>query len=414
MKMHRTRFMRLWAMLLSVLVTVGLAPVTAFAAGAVDTNKTDCSITIHYMDEDTPISGAPFRLYKVADIDPSGYYTPVAPYNNDEKYPLTWNNDTPWNSTTTKTWESVAGTLAAYIASNKPKPDARGKTNRKGELTFKDLSTGLYLLVGDEYLFNGTYYTPTPYFVSLPSRHQTSEQSDEWVYDVEINPKHEAWTPVTPPPPTSSSSTSSEPASSEPTSSEPTSSEPTSSEPTSSEPTSSNPSSNPGSGDQADFTVVKVWDDTGKTSSRPKSVTMQLLKDGQLYDTVTLNADNNWRHTWKGLDRKYMWQVVETTVPSGYTVCIDREGTAFVVTNTAKGTGSSSSSNKPPVTPTTPNGNNGGGGNGNGNGGGSKLPQTGMLWWPVPVLAAAGMVVFVIGWSRRRRQERADTSANEE
>lgn len=32
----------------------------------------------------------------------------------------------------------------------------------------------------------------------------------------------------------------------------------------------------------------------------------------------------------------------------------------------------------------------------------NKLPQTGQLWWPVLVLAAAGAVFFGIGWSRRR------------
>ena len=27
-----------------------------------------------------------------------------------------------------------------------------------------------------------------------------------------------------------------------------------------------------------------------------------------------------------------------------------------------------------------------------------SLPQTGQLWWPVPLLAAAGMLVFALGW----------------
>lgn len=31
-----------------------------------------------------------------------------------------------------------------------------------------------------------------------------------------------------------------------------------------------------------------------------------------------------------------------------------------------------------------------------------KLPQTGQLWWPVPLLAAAGTVLFMTGWFRRR------------
>ena len=31
------------------------------------------------------------------------------------------------------------------------------------------------------------------------------------------------------------------------------------------------------------------------------------------------------------------------------------------------------------------------------------LPQTGMLWWPVPVLLCAGLLSLLIGISRRRR-----------
>ena len=31
-----------------------------------------------------------------------------------------------------------------------------------------------------------------------------------------------------------------------------------------------------------------------------------------------------------------------------------------------------------------------------------RLPQTGMLWWPVPVLAAAGLLLIVMGCIRRR------------
>ena len=35
--------------------------------------------------------------------------------------------------------------------------------------------------------------------------------------------------------------------------------------------------------------------------------------------------------------------------------------------------------------------------------GGKKLPQTGQLWWPVPVLACGGLGCIVVGLFRRRR-----------
>ncbi len=35
-----------------------------------------------------------------------------------------------------------------------------------------------------------------------------------------------------------------------------------------------------------------------------------------------------------------------------------------------------------------------------------RLPQTGQLWWPVPILAFAGLVFFGYGWKRKRDEER--------
>ena len=40
-----------------------------------------------------------------------------------------------------------------------------------------------------------------------------------------------------------------------------------------------------------------------------------------------------------------------------------------------------------------------------GSSGGGKLPQTGMLWWPVPLLAVAGVALFLAGWIRHGRGE---------
>lgn len=46
------------------------------------------------------------------------------------------------------------------------------------------------------------------------------------------------------------------------------------------------------------------------------------------------------------------------------------------------------------VKPTTP--------SSSGGGGGGKLPQTGQLWWPVPVLVCAGLGCIAVGLIRRR------------
>lgn len=62
-----------------------------------------------------------------------------------------------------------------------------------------------------------------------------------------------------------------------------------------------------------------------------------------------------------------------------YTVEITQEGKVFVVTNTYVP--------EKPTTPSKPD---------------TSLPQTGQLWWPVPVLLAVGLLFVVIGLIRRR------------
>lgn len=119
--------------------------------------------------------------------------------------------------------------------------------------------------------------------------------------------------------------------------------------------------------------VQKVWKDSGNQSKRPEMVLVQLLENGAVVDTVALSEENNWEYTWEGLDASSRWQVAETSVPDGYTVTVTQEGTLFVVTNTYPGK--------------TP----------------SKLPQTGLLWWPVPLLACAGLVLVIAGAAARRR-----------
>ena len=34
-----------------------------------------------------------------------------------------------------------------------------------------------------------------------------------------------------------------------------------------------------------------------------------------------------------------------------------------------------------------------------------KLPQTGLLQWPIPVMASFGLLLFLIGWIRHNKGE---------
>jgi len=130
--------------------------------------------------------------------------------------------------------------------------------------------------------------------------------------------------------------------------------------------------------------VLKVWMDKNHESDRPAEIEIELYCDSVLHDTVKLSAANEWRHTWTGLAADHQWTVAEKAVDK-YTVLIEQEGITFVVTNTHK-------DYTPGATPTpAPGGSSGG-----------KLPQSGQLWWPVPALAALGVLLIVVGLVRRR------------
>lgn len=118
--------------------------------------------------------------------------------------------------------------------------------------------------------------------------------------------------------------------------------------------------------------VLKVWKKDNK-KSRPKSIEVCLLRsDGIVVDRVVLNSDNQWSTTWENLSTSYTYRVMETSVPSGYKESCIREKDTIVLTNT--GSDKYHVEKKDEV-----------------------LPNSGQLWWPVPVLLFVGLVLFGLG-----------------
>ena len=132
------------------------------------------------------------------------------------------------------------------------------------------------------------------------------------------------------------------------------------------------------------YKVIKIWRDKGYENNRPKEVTVELLKDGKIVDTQVLNEKNNWRYTWNDLEAGHEWKVIEKDVPEYYTMSCTLYGKAYIIINTYKNPDVPGT----PDTPNTPEK--------------LSLPQTGQLWWPVPVMAGLGLLAFMIGWIRRR------------
>ena len=326
-----TRRKRTLALLAAVLC---LLTSVAQAAGSIDLTRKP-TLTLTYRDGKTALSGAKFSIYRVADADETGELTVRSEFDEFD-LDIRGKND--------RRWREMAQTLESYVLRRELTPADSGKTDKTGMLTFptqgKTLAAGLYLVIGERHTQGGNDYDAEPFFVLLPTQ---DLENNEWVYDVSANVKF-GKTPV------------------------------------------------PDDGDTVTRKVLKVWDD-GAEDSRPQEITVELLRNGKVYDTVKLSEKNNWRYTWLDLDADARWSVTEKTV-SGYTVSITREGITFVVTNTKKpdrtdtpDTPVKPSNPSKPSSPAKP-----------------TLPQTGAVWWHVEALALSGLVFLILGALDRKTE----------
>ncbi|MDD6237182.1 MAG: Cna B-type domain-containing protein [Clostridiales bacterium] len=301
-------------------------PIRTLAAGSIDLTH-EVSLTVSYQDGTLSLSDAQIDLYQVAAVDEYGELTSTDIFDRFH-IDIRGKND--------EAWRTLAFTLEGYILRDNISPFDSGKTNQAGLISFpsaqKKLIPGLYLVLGQRHTQNGYYYDMSPFLVMLPSLDQ---KTNTWSYHVTAEVKYDV-DPV------------------------------------------------PDGPDTIEYEVLKVWKDGGYEHERPQEITVQLLRNGEIYDTVTLNDKCNWRYIWTDLDGNYKWTVVEKEQEK-YTVEVVREGVTFAVINTyAKDI----PDNEVPKEPASPSD--------------GKLPQTGQLWWPVPLLIAVGLLCIVIGLLRRR------------
>lgn len=80
------------------------------------------------------------------------------------------------------------------------------------------------------------------------------------------------------------------------------------------------------------YTVKKEW--YGEENKSHQEISISIIHDGVVYDTVYLSDKNNWTYQWTGADDKD-WSVKENAVPEGYTVAYSQDGAVFKITNVA-------------------------------------------------------------------------------
>lgn len=86
---------------------------------------------------------------------------------------------------------------------------------------------------------------------------------------------------------------------------------------------------------ESQLSVRKVWSD-GNANHDQDSITVNLLKDGEVEASQELNAENGWAYTFDRLAEGYTWTMEEADVPEGYEVSYDTVGTTTTITNTKK------------------------------------------------------------------------------
>lgn len=244
-----------------------------------------------------------------------------------------------------------AAELADYVIRDKITPDASVKTDSVGEITLTGLQTGIYLITSATLTQGNTLLSFQPLLLDLP---MIDEDTGVYAYEVAAMPKPVRREIL------------------------------------------------------KELNVIVLWKDTGFESKRPDSVTIELYRDGELFDTQKVTAENGWRYTWSELsdgklrvgaapsadgeysdataqakdhliNGEHSWYVVERGA-DGYTVtyAVRPVNNTFVVINTVKA-------------PATPD---------------QTLPQTGQLWWPVPILATAGLLTMIFAhFAGRKRHE---------
>lgn len=352
---------RLFA-LLTVLALIFLIPFTALADNTADEKG---SLSIAFFNDNAPISGAHFSIYRVA--EPQGAdYTLTGDF---EKYQVSLDD-----ISNADRLGALTNTFAAYIARDSIPPYAEGETSKIGGLHYKNLEDGLYIGIGDPIQIGDTTYIPLPFMFAIPG----SIANGERVYNVVVEPKYDLYKEGVSP-------------------------------------------------DTVDRRVLKIWDDNANESGkRSAEITVQLLKDGEIYEEIILSEDNDWRYSWNDLPAEHQWIAIEKDVPDDYVILMDQQGITFTLTNTYIGdepeeTTKPTDTTEPtelsnptaptnPTTPTNP----------------SKpseptnpntpdmpstpseptLPQTGQLWWPVPVLLIAGIIICLTGIVLKKRSEK--------
>jgi len=311
--MKKTIFQKRLISFIACLILVFSLAVSASARTLVDTSKKG-TLDLSYKYNDIVFEGIEISIYHVANLTVGGTFELNDTFS---KYPINVSN-----VQTQSEWNKIASTLDAYVEVENLVPTANVKTNAEGVASFTDLTIGLYLVIGCRAEYDEGYCDYNTFLISVPGL----DAGDNWVYDVAAKPKvshHEV------------------------------------------------------TGRDIEYTVNKMWKDSGFEEKRPDKVAVDIFKNGEKVETVYLTSENNWSYTWKAKDDGSKWNTIENLVPEGYYVTFETNGNTFIITNVFEG------DDPPPPTGDSSN-----------------------LYFAMVILCIVGTVLIVVGLGKSRRRIR--------
>lgn len=331
------------ALFLALLAVMTLLPFSAFADGGTDAaaDKKGKLTIQYYWEGKTPVSGSTFDLYRVADKE----WKLVGGFTRYEK-------QIDFGGKGSDFWDGLASMLKGFVNNDRNlQPVKSGTTDSNGRVTLTDIEPGLYLGIGSNTTVNNKVYTPVPFMVFLPNNDTAGDP-----YDVTVRPKSDR-THVKVDPPVQKRIEGS----------------PSSRAKFDFSLTRRNSSYPMPEGSNGDTKWISTygaeWKEFGDiVFTEPGDYIYDIREQnngvsGYTYDTQVYTITFRVREVNGALTVTEEWKSSK-----GQTVT----GNCAVFTNYYKDPG-------------------------------PKLPQTGQLWWPVPILAVLGAAFLTVGIIRRRR-----------
>ena len=173
-------------------------------------------------------------------------------------------------------WNILEDTITSYVIADGISETSSAVINNN-KVYFEDLKTGLYLVITDTIETETYSLSFEPFIISIPNL----MEDGTWNYDVYSCPKPYLYTPKY---------------------------------------------------DDVTYTIIKEWRDYKQ--NRPDAIEVDIYKDSELYESISLNSDNNWTYSFIAKDDGSIFTAVERNVPDGYTVSIDKDDTRIVIINT--------------------------------------------------------------------------------